>query len=115
MLRHGERDADVARAVQVAGLAVVEQAEVLDAGPDVLGAGPRPGGDDAHAVAEVALELLERERRELPAVPPVAGPRVHEDGHRVVGVAFDVRPIGVEHAAIDRGHERRAASAVPFS
>ena len=79
---HGERDADVAAPVELAGVAVVEQAEVLDARTEVVGTRPRAGGDDADVVAELALELVERERGDLPAVPPVPGTGVDEHGRR---------------------------------
>ena len=61
MLRHRERDTDVARAVEVAGLAVVEQAEVLDPEPTSSGRAHEPAVTIRTRSPSRSLQLFERE------------------------------------------------------
>ena len=42
-------------------------------------------------------------RRELPAVPPVAGPRVHEHGGDLIERAVEGAAFRVEDRGVDRG------------
>ena len=108
MLGHRERDAHIARSIQIAGAGVIQQAQLFDAEVEIVRSGPRSRRYEVNLIAVGRFDAGDGTRGQLPTVAPMARPGVEEHPQRITMRPNIAGRWRVEHRPVDRGAHRTA-------